>query len=140
MQISKRTRFKFGEFATAYAVLRDIDQVFMAEDFEHVENWQELAGGMRRSLVAGYHEAIDFSDPVQVGRLVRVYADAINSWGRGENGELVPIAKDMTRSLQRDGVPIDDEGELTTSLVALNVPLSDFHRLGEPRVVQQHLA
>ncbi len=90
MQISKRTRFKFGEFATAYAVLRQIDLVFMSEDFEHVVEWLDLDSGMRRSLVSGYHAAIDFSDPVQLGRLIRVYADAITSWGRDEHGDLVP--------------------------------------------------
>jgi hypothetical protein len=45
----------------------------------------------------------------------------------------------MIRSLQRDGVPISDDGDLTTTIVALNVTLSDFHRLSDPRVVQQHL-
>jgi len=139
VQISKRTKYKFGEFATAFAVLRQIDAVFMAEDFEPVENYSELASGMRRSLVAGYHAAIDFSDPEQLGRLIRVYAEAIDSWGRDESGELVAAARDMIRSLQRDGVPISDDGDLTTTVVALNVPLSDFHRLSDPRVVQQHL-
>jgi len=139
VNISKRTKYKFGEFATAFAVLRQIEDVFGAEDFEPVENYSDLANGMRRSLVAGYHAAIDFSDPAQLGRLIRVYADAINSWGRDDTGELVPAARDMIRSLQRDGVPISDDGELTTTLVALNVPLSDFHRLSDPRVVQQHL-
>jgi hypothetical protein len=33
VQISKRTKFKFGEFATTYAVIRDIDRVCMSEDF-----------------------------------------------------------------------------------------------------------
>jgi Abortive infection C-terminus len=139
MQISKRTKYKFGEFATAFAVLRQIEDVFVAEDFEPVENYSELANGMRRSLVAGYHAAVDFSDPVQLGRLIRVYADAINFFGRDDSGELVPAARDMIRSLQRDGVPISDDGDLTTTVVALNVPLSDFHRLSDPRVVQQHL-
>jgi len=139
LQISKRSRYKFGEFASAYAVLRQIDQVFTAEDFERVEPWDELAGGQRRSLVAAYHAGVDFSDPAQLGRLVRVYTDAINAWGRNSTGEFVDEAKEMIRSLQRDDVPIEDEGELSTTLVAFNVPLSDFHRLGEPRVVQQHL-
>lgn len=139
MQISKRTRFKFGEFATAYAVLRDIDRVFMAEDFEPVPNYESLDSGMRRSLVAGYLAGIDFSDTEQLGRLVRVFVDAIDSWGRDGEGSLVPDAKDMIRSLQRDGVPLDDEGELTTSVVSLTVPLSEFDRLGDPQVVQQHL-
>ena len=119
MQISKRTRYKFGEFSSGWAVLRQIDEVFMAEDFEPVENYSDLANGMRRSLVAGYHAAIDFSDPVQLGRLMRVYADAINSWGRDDKGELVLFARDLIRSLQRDGAPITDEGDLTTTVVAL---------------------
>lgn len=139
MQISKRTKFKFAEFATAFAVLRDIERVFTSEDFEPIADYSNLDSGARRSLVAGYLANIDLSDPAQLGGLIRVYADAIDSWGRDEKGELVPAAKDMIRSLQRDGVPLDDEGELTTSLVALNVPLSDFHRLGDQRVVQQHL-
>jgi hypothetical protein len=139
VQISRRTRFKFGEFATAYAVLRDIERVFMGEDFEPVADYDNLDSGVQRSLVAGYHAAIDLSDPAQLGRLIRVYVDAINSWGRNEQSELVPSARDIIRSLQRDGVPVDDEGELSTSVVGLNVPLSDFHRLGEPRVVHQHL-
>jgi Abortive infection C-terminus len=138
VQISNRTRYKFGEFATAYAVLRTIEAVFIAEDFEPLPNYNSFDGA-RRGLVAAYLAAIDFSDPAQLGRLIRVFADAINTWGREPNGELVPVAKDLIRSLQRDGVPIDDEGELSTSLVALNVALSDFDRLGEPRVVQQHL-
>jgi len=50
---SRNTRFKFGEFATAYAVLRDIDRVFMAEDFEPVPDYENIDSGMRRSLVAG---------------------------------------------------------------------------------------
>jgi hypothetical protein len=79
VQISKRTKFKFAEFATAFVVLRDIDRVFMAEDFERVANYSNLDSGQRRSLVAGYMANIDLSDPVQLGRLVRVYADAIDS-------------------------------------------------------------
>jgi abortive infection Abi-like protein len=139
VQISKRTQYLFGEFATDRAVLRDIERVFISEDFEHVPDYEDV-GGMRRSLVRAYHDAIDFTDPAQVGRLARVYADAINQWGRDEaTGELVPGAQNMIRSLRQDSVPIDDQGELTTSLVALNLPLSDFHRLGEPQVVHQHL-
>jgi hypothetical protein len=126
VQVSKRTRYKFGEFATERAVLRQIDDVFIAEDFEHADPWTDFSGGQRRSLVAAYHHNIDFSEPTHLGRLIRVYTDALNSWGRDEAGELVPAARDLIRSLQRDGVPIGDEGDLTTTVVGLNVPLSDF--------------
>jgi len=139
VQVSKRSQIKFGEFASSCSVLREIDQVFASEDFEHVEPWDELASGQRRSLVAAYHANVDFSDPDQLERLVLVYVDAINTWGRDPSGEFFPSARDLVRSLQRDGVPIGEDGELSTTFVALNMPLSDFHRLGEPRVVQQHL-
>lgn len=139
VQVSKRTRYKFLEFASAYAVLRDIDRVFMAEDFEPVPNYENMESGMRRSLVAGYLAGIDQSNPEQFSRLLRVLVDAIDSWGRDMDGGLLPVAKDMIRSLQRDGLPISDEAELTTSVVALNVPLSDFTRLGDPSVVHRHL-
>lgn len=45
MQVSKRTKYKFAEFATGFAVLRQIDDVFVAEDFEPVENYSDLASG-----------------------------------------------------------------------------------------------
>jgi hypothetical protein len=139
MQISKRTRFKFGEFATAYSVLRDIDEVFMAEDFEPVEGYEGMESGMGRSLVAGYFAGIDYSDTEQVGRLIRVLLEGIDSWGRDDEDNLVPMARGLIRSLQRDGVPVDDDGRLTAAVSPLHMPLSGFDRLGQPEVVQQHL-
>lgn len=140
MEISKRSRSKFAEFATAFAVLREIDQVFENEDFESIADYEGLASGQRRSLVAGYHAAIDFADPAQVVRLARVYLDGIDSWGRDADDSFVPTAKDLIRSLQRDGVPVSDAGVLTAATaMGLSVPITEFHRLGDPRVVEQHL-
>lgn len=42
----------------------------MAEDFEPVPDYENLASGMRRSLVAGYLAGIDTSDPEQLSRLI----------------------------------------------------------------------
>jgi len=39
VQISKRTRIKFGEFATDYSVLRLINHAFVMEDFEPVPDY-----------------------------------------------------------------------------------------------------
>jgi Abortive infection C-terminus len=39
VEISKRSRSKFAEFATAFAVLRLIDQVFENEDFEPIDDY-----------------------------------------------------------------------------------------------------
>jgi hypothetical protein len=76
-----------------------------------------------------------------VTRLVRVYADAISSWGRDYEGNLEPAAVDLIKSMQRDDVPISDDGTLTAAAPpGLTVPLEEFHRLGDPLVVEQHLA
>jgi hypothetical protein len=144
MEISKRTRLKFGEFATDYAVLRLINQAFIMEDFEPVADYSGPEYGERRTLVAAYHAAIDFNDPTQVARLINVYLEAINTWGRDSTtNELLPGASDLAVSLRRDGVPISDQAELTGPLPPLRsarpIGLDRFDRLGEPRVVQQHL-
>jgi hypothetical protein len=62
---SRRTRLKFADFASDFAVLR--------------------------TLVGAYHAAVDFSDPKQIARLVNVYLDAIDSWG-DEGIEPVELA------------------------------------------------
>ncbi len=139
MEISKRTRSKFAEFASAFGELRLIDQVFENEDFEPIDYYEGLDSGQRRSLIAGYHAAIDCADPAQVVRLARVYLDAIDSWGRDADDSFVPMAKDVIRSLQRDGIPVSDAGVLTATPMGLSVPIAEFHRLGEPRVVELHL-
>ena len=142
MEISKRTRRKFADFACGFAVLRLIDDVFESEDFSPIADYGGLEMGERRSLVAGYHAAIDFSDPDQVARLVKVYADALDSWGRdNQTGGFVSPARDVIRSLQRDGVPISDDGVVTGPLtgISLSRPLEEFNRLRDPSVVQEHL-
>jgi hypothetical protein len=144
VQISKRTRWKFADFASDFAVLRLIDQVFDAEDFEPLAGYEGPESGQRRSLVGAYHAAVDFDDVAQVARLVNVYLDAINSWGRDADGEFLPGALDLLRSLRRDGIPVDDQGDLTAPLLLPGKghaahPLERFDRLGEPRVVEQHL-
>lgn len=144
MQISKRTRLKFAEFASDFAVLRLIDQVFESEDFEPKPDYEGTEYGQRRACVGSYHAAIDFDDPPQAARVVNVYLDAIKSWGRTPDGDFYPGALDLIKSLRRDGVPVSDDGELTELLPgkspgALSVSLDQFDRLGDPRVVEQHL-
>ncbi|MCP9486554.1 MAG: abortive infection family protein [Gaiellaceae bacterium MAG52_C11] len=68
-----------------------------------------------------------------------MYLDAIDSWGRDADDAFVPMAKDLIRSLQRDGIPVTDAGILTTTPLGLSVPITEFHRLGDPRVVELHL-
>ena len=141
MQLSKRTRSQFAEFATSNMVIRLIDQAFMSEDFEAAPESaiEGFVSGARRTLVAQYHAGIDFSDPAQTARLVDVYVNALEAHGRNWEGEWHVDAQLLIKSMRKDGVPIDDDGNLTAAVVTLNVPVSSFARLDEPRVVQQHL-
>jgi hypothetical protein len=74
------------------------------EDFEPVPDYEGPEYGQRRGLVGAYHAGIDFSDSAQVARLVNVYLDVINGWGRQPTGEPYPGALALIKSLRRDGV------------------------------------
>ena len=145
MKVSKRTRRKFGDFAAAHGTLRLIHEVFDAEDFEPQPDYVGTEYGERRTLVAAYHADIDFEDSEQLARLVNVYLEAITSWVFNLDGTPVPDAVGLLRSMQRDGVPVSEEGALTGPLLparsetGLTVPLEQFDRLGDPAVVEEHL-
>jgi hypothetical protein len=105
MRISKRTQRAFGDFCSDYGVLRTIRDAFEAEDFVEDENFEdENVWGQRRTLAASFHSGIDPDDSEQQKRLLRVYLNAIDDWGRGYvDGELNADAKKLVRALQRDG-------------------------------------
>lgn len=140
MRISKRTRYRFADFCSDNSTLRPIAQLFEAEDFVAKADYDGPEGGQRRFLVASFHANIDFDDLAQQHRLLLVYLEAIDSWGRhfGTN-ELMPDAKALIKNLQRDGAPIADEGNLVVTPAAAILPLDHYDRLSEPRVLQQHL-
>lgn len=140
MRISKRTRYRFADFCSDNSTLRPIQQLFEAEDFVARPDYDGPEGGQRRFLVASFHANIDFDDPAEQHRLLLVYLEAIDSWGRHyESNELMPDAKALIKSLKRDEAPIDDDGNLTATPAAAILPLDRFDRLSEPRVLQQHL-
>ncbi len=140
MTISKRSRYKFADFCSDYSTLRPIQQLFEAEDFVPQPDYDGPEGGQRRSLVGSFHANISVDDPAQQHRLLLVYLEAIDSWGRdATTGELVSDAVALIRSLRRDGAPIDNDGTLTATPAAAILPLDRFSRLSEPRVLQQHL-
>jgi hypothetical protein len=140
MKISKRTRYKFADFCSDNSTLRPIEQLFESEDFVAKQDYDGPEGGQRRFLVASFHANIDFDDPAQQHRLLLVYLEAVDSWGRHDGtNELRPDAVALIKSLKRDGAPIDDEGNLIATPAAAILPLDRFDRLSQPRVLQQHL-
>lgn len=107
--LSKRTRGRFVEFA-AEGVLAQIKRAYEAEDFEPVSEELVSESGQRRTLAGRYEAAA--SDPSTHDRLVNVYLDAVEMWGRGSAGELTASASTLIRSLQNAGVDVSGDGRL----------------------------
>ncbi|MGZ4619566.1 MAG: hypothetical protein ACXV3F_12805, partial [Frankiaceae bacterium] len=143
MRISKRTQLRFAEFASGFSVVNQITGAFEAEGFVS-DPEQPYAGGQRRTVCASFHNRIGLLSDDQQRRLLTVYVDALADWTREyrrEHNDVLPgLAMDVVRSLRRDGIPLDDLGQLTGPLPADGVlELRDFHLLRDPGVLEEHL-
>lgn len=140
LRISRRTQLKFAEYATAFSTVNQIARTFEAEGFEANPNQTDI-GGARRTACESFHCLIDSHSTNHQRRLLNVYLDAIDSWGgRQEDGSLARGALDVVRSLRRDGVPIDDKGQLTGPLPAgTDLELPDLAHLRDPGGLEEHL-
>ena len=139
MRVSVRTQLKVADFASGWSAVSPIARAYEAEGFLPNPDQADV-GGQRRTVCASYHSLIDPESETQQRRLLNVYLDAIDSWGREDDGSLRKLALDVVRSLRRDGIPIDDRAELTAPLPSDGLlELSDFHLLRDPGVVQEHL-
>jgi hypothetical protein len=138
--VSKRSIFRFKDFASDFAVLRMIDEVFDEYDLEPLEGYEGAESGMRRGLVGAYIAALDLNDPAQERQLVTVVLDAVDAWGRDDKGDLQPGAVRMLGSLRRDGFAITGDARWASgNPTTLSISLDSFDRLNEPAVVDQHL-
>src|SRR5579859_923224 len=139
-RISRRTQLKFAEYATGWSTVNRIARAFEAEGFEARADQIDV-GGARRTVCESFHGLIDPTSSDHQQRLLSVYLDAIDSWGgRQEDGTLSREALDVVRSLRRDGVPIDDSGELTGPLPArTDLRLPGIDSLADPEVLEEHL-
>src|SRR4051794_21704393 len=97
--ISKRTRTEFRETLSGWGTLRTIAKLFENERFESDCTHDPGASGQRRTLVEQYYRAINFRDPRQVQRLLRVYEDII----RDLEKESPDSAAKLRLYLERDG-------------------------------------
>src|SRR3954451_9968767 len=75
--VSKRTRTEFREALSSWGILRAIETFFESEGFVPDLSFELEIGGQRRVLVEQYYQAIDFTDPKETFRLLRVYEEII---------------------------------------------------------------
>jgi len=129
---SKRS-VQVGEFASAYAVLRQIDQVFTAEDFEHVEL------GMSSPVANGGASWL----PTMPASIFQIRPSSGVWCGLHRRDQCLGSKLDRRVCRRGEGDdpkssarrwPIEDAGELSTTLVAFKRTALGFSSLGEPRV------
>lgn len=70
--ISAKTRQEFREYFVTTS-LATIDDAFRAEGLEADRAYEPPVGGQRRILVEQYYRTVDWRDPSQVARVLRVY-------------------------------------------------------------------
>ncbi len=70
--ISKKTRTEFREFLVGWT-LREIENEFSSAGLEPDRSYDPQLGGQRREFVEQYYHILDFTDPNDVARLLRVY-------------------------------------------------------------------
>jgi len=142
---SPASRRRFAELCVSWSTLNPIAAMFDTEGFEPVAEEQVEAAGQRRTLVARYHAGVDWTDPEQVARIVCVYSEAVIDWLTDAEtrqwpapGVKPPEIRAFIRGLQRDGIPIDDEGHLLPGSV-VSLQLEDLSLLEDPEVIVEHL-
>jgi len=84
--ISKKTRTAFREFLVG-RTLREIGNEFEAADIIADQSYQPLLGGQRRCYVEQFYHTLDFNNPSDVDRLLRVYENILaQAYARLQSG------------------------------------------------------
>jgi hypothetical protein len=148
VELSRRSRNKWADFASTNGTLRLIEDAYSGQDVLLPAQWEPPLNGKRRAMCAAAEGTIDVTDASVQQRLLAVYLDGVEDWGHWpENSflpephddELVPAARALVRSLQHDGAPIADDGTLILGANRPQLTVERFDRLGEPRVLLDHL-
>lgn len=148
MELSRRSRNKWADFASANGTLRLIEDAYSGQDVLLPAQWEPPLNGKRRAMCAAAEGTIDVTEATVQQRLLAVYLDGIEDWGHwpensflpeAHDDELVPAARALVRSLQNDGAPIADDGTLILGANRPQLTVERFDRLGEPRVLLDHL-
>jgi len=137
--ISARTRTAIRD-TMSDTVLREIDEMWQDELFPPTED-PEPVGGQRVTRFQGYLNTVDWTDPGQVARALRVFEVALRPMfnpSEGYTHGIDVIISRMRRLLERDGYKLQDDGKIIGSPIAV---ISDavLSNLSDPAVILDHL-
>jgi hypothetical protein len=72
VQLSRRSRQKFADFAAGSGTVRSIEDLYSAQGFDLPSNFQLPESGQRRAVCAAAEAGVDAEDPEVAQRLLRV--------------------------------------------------------------------
>jgi hypothetical protein len=110
--ISAKTRQEFREYFVSTS-LATIDDAFRAEGLDADLSYEPPVGGQRRTLVEQYYHPVNWRDPEQVGRVLRVFEavlvnlDLVAAGNSHDADQAREKALALRRWLTRDGVKED---------------------------------
>src|SRR5882762_4996785 len=100
---SKKTRQEFREYFVG-TTLRIIGDAFDAEEIACDTNYCPQIGGARRSLVEQYYHSVNWTDPAQIGRVLRVYASVLVDLEQTATDGALRTREHLLNHLRRDGI------------------------------------
>jgi len=109
--ISKRTRQEFREYFVGTS-LRLIGDAFDAEDVPCDRDYNPPEGGQRRSYVEQYYHSVNWRNPSDVTRVLRVFAGVLLDLEQAGTDDAQKTRARLLGHLQRDGIHLQD-GRLT---------------------------
>lgn len=132
--IHPRTRHAFREHCSAQGFLRSIEQAFEMEGFE--KGPESDSDGQRRGRFDAYANKIDWSNPSQVKRSLRVFEEMLSWTWDEEHGH--EANRRLVRLLERDGFVVDAKGLIEPGVVGRleSLPLDS---LADPAAIEEHL-
>jgi hypothetical protein len=143
VRISAHTRRRWQDLCAGYGTVRRIADLYEADGILPAQAADTGGLGQRRSEVVMHEASLDLSRPDDHRRLLRVYAEGIEEFGRPSFGrELVDDACAVLESLRRDGAQVDADGRLLVPVgraPAVALPVTDYTRLDQPEVLEAHI-
>jgi hypothetical protein len=94
VQLSRRSQQKFADLAAGFGTVRGIEDVYEAHGFDLPAGFVPTEGRARRSVCEAAEAGVDLSDATVSNRLLRVYLDGVDDWGRRTSIAFGPLAGD----------------------------------------------
>lgn len=138
--IHRRTRIAFREQLGGF-VLGRIRDLFDGEGISCSSVEPDLSG-QRRCLVERYYATVDWADPSDVGKVLRVYEVVLAPTREvDDSGDVIDVYpagwQELVDLLKRDGYTLDRQGRLRASKESLaTMPV---HMLSDASSIQEHM-